>query len=142
MNWYGVSEKNGLCQIKLSDSDLSIFESINVDFDPIVNQDCSIGEDNSVEKFMVNLDTRFKVNGEHFFINVDYNLYNLVKKMSNGYRPNVDEKSKCISFSNIVDEIIHKGDYSKSIVISDKSTGCNYSLAISSFGGFSIRKEN
>lgn len=54
-------------------------------------------------------------------IDVDYALFKLIRDIKNGYRPNVKDKNKFISFANIVERIYNYGDKVKEVIIERKN---------------------
>jgi len=79
-------------------------------------------EDNEMYKFIPNLVLEFLGgnNGLPFIIDIDYSLYNLLKDINLGYRPNKKDKYNFISFIEFISKIMENGSQSKEIIIEDK----------------------
>jgi DNA phosphorothioation-dependent restriction protein DptF len=85
-----------------------------------------------LHKFNSNLILGFKneeKNKSHE-IDIDFNLYNLLIAIKNGYRPNKTDKYNYINFVEFINKIIKLGNQSKEVTIEDRSgnTSSKYKL--------------
>lgn len=55
------------------------------------------------------------------YIDIDYALFKLIHDIKEGYRPNVKDKNKFISFVNVIERIYGYGDKRKEVIIERKN---------------------
>lgn len=78
---------------------------------------------------------------EHVTISIDFKLYELIGKISNGYRPTISDKNVFINFDEFVRKVSKNGELERSIYISDNSIGGKtYHVELNEFDGYSFRE--
>lgn len=86
--------------------------------------------DDEVElfKFKPNLTLIYKnvQKNKSYSIDIDFNLYELLMRVKNGYRPNKNDKYNYISFVEFINKIQKLGNQDKEVYIEDRS-GCKIS---------------
>lgn len=78
-------------------------------------------EDGSLQKFTDFLLAGFKISSydEKFQLEIDYNLYRLIRQINEGYRPNRIDKGIHLKFSQFVDKLIKYQSQLKELVIQE-----------------------
>ena len=71
-------------------------------------------------------------NGINYKIDIDFNLYELLMRIKNGYRPNKNDKYNYINFVEFINKIQKLGSQNKEIYIEDKQA----------FGRFEFKSTN
>jgi len=73
-------------------------------------------------KFIPNLILRFTNENENELcsINIDFNLYELLIRVKNGYRPNSKDKNNYINFVEFMQKIERLGNQNKEVIIEDQ----------------------
>ena len=86
-----------------------------------------------------------KENGINYKIDIDFNLYELLMRIKNGYRPNKNDKYNYINFVEFINKIQKLGSQNKEIYIEDKQGlgVSNYKLVYKqAFGRFEFKSTN
>ena len=65
----------------------------------------------------INLFFSIKSESEKFGVNVDYDLYQLLRKINKGYRPNKVDKSNHINFTQVVNKLTNYNAQDKDVII-------------------------
>lgn len=97
----------------------------------------------SLSKFKNYIVLGFTVGSRHerIAISIDFKLYELIGKISNGYRPTISDKNVFINFDEFVRKVSKNGELEKSVYISDNSSGGKtYHVELSEFGGYTFRE--
>ena len=84
-------------------------------------------------------------NGINYKIDIDFNLYELLMRIKNGYRPNKNDKYNYINFVEFINKIQKLGSQNKEIYIEDnQGLGVsNYKLVYKqAFGRFEFKSTN
>ena len=84
-------------------------------------------------------------NGINYKIDIDFNLYELLMRIKNGYRPNKNYKYNYINFVEFINKIQKLGSQNKEIYIEDKQGlgVSNYKLVYKqAFGRFEFKSTN
>lgn len=84
-------------------------------------------------------------NGINYKIDIDFNLYELLMRIKNGYRPNKNDKYNYINFVEFINKIQKLGSQNKEIYIEDKQGlgVSNYKLVYKqAFGRFEFKSTN
>jgi DNA phosphorothioation-dependent restriction protein DptF len=68
--------------------------------------------------------------GSQYKIDIDFNLYELLMRVKDGYRPNKNDKYNYINFVEFINKIQKLGNQNKEVYIEDKlgSSTSNYKL--------------
>ena len=83
--------------------------------------------------------------GINYKIDIDFNLYELLMRIKNGYRPNKNDKYNYINFVEFINKIQKLGSQNKEIYIEDKQGlgVSNYKLVYKqAFGRFEFKSTN
>ena len=84
-------------------------------------------------------------NGINYKIDIDFNLYELLMRIKNGYRPNKNDKYNYINFVEFINKIQKLGSQNNEIYIEDKQGlgVSNYKLVYKqAFGRFEFKSTN
>ena len=84
-------------------------------------------------------------NGINYKIDIDFNLYELLMRIKDGYRPNKNDKYNYINFVEFINKIQKLGSQNKEIYIEDKQGlgVSNYKLVYKqAFGRFEFKSTN
>lgn len=131
MNWNGEADEKyinifmGKNQIKYK-----ISEKIELKAD---TTNLSINDKNDINKFIGNLKLKYKGNnvGDPYELDIDYNLYKLLRQVNNGYRPNKKDKNHFIKFIEFMNKLQDTGSKNEEVVFTEKNRENNkkYKLA-------------
>lgn len=79
-------------------------------------------ENDEIFKFNQNIILNYKneSKGESYSIDIDFNLYDLLMRVKNGYRPNKDDKYNYINFVEFINKVEKLGNQNKEIFIEDR----------------------
>ncbi|MGL5478439.1 MAG: DNA phosphorothioation-dependent restriction protein DptF, partial [Clostridium sp.] len=74
-------------------------------------------------KFLNTMEIRFKSDRlEHSEgVDIDYSLYDLLKKITNGYRPNKKDRNQFIKFIEFINKLELAGSQDQSITFTEKN---------------------
>lgn len=80
-------------------------------------------KESKLEKFLTEIEIKYKGEGttKSFGINVDYPLYELLKRVGNGYRPNKKDKNYFIKFIEFMNKIEISGSQKKQLTFIEKN---------------------
>ena len=87
-----------------------------------------------LNKFYPNLLVKFSSNHFSVRFEIDFFLYELLHKITNGYKPNKKDYSKFVKFSNNVNKLISKGNQNSKVIIEDRLNNYNFDLEYDEFG--------
>ena len=121
MNWNGEADKDyinifvGKNQIKYK-----VSEKIQLKADTS-NLSSNLSEE--LQKFIGTLILQFKSEGYNtsYSIDIDYNLYRLLKQVNQGYRPNKKDRNNFIKFVEVINKIQYLGSQDKELLITEKN---------------------
>lgn len=135
-NWNGKAETErinmfvGRTQLKYAITQKIVIE-------PYTEQKTVITKDR-LFKFLNYMVLKFKVEDSDciYSINIDFNLFELLIKMKNGYRPNSKDKNNFINFADFVERMIKENVKQNSVEIRDKVSqdSKQYVLTVDTFG--------
>lgn len=121
VKWNGIADKNyinifiGKNQVKYK-----ISEELEIKADVT-----GLPNNNNVElvKFLKNIKLRYKTekSNKSYEIEIDYQLYELLCKVVNGYRPNKNDKNHFISFIEFINKLESIGSQDEKLVFTEKN---------------------
>ena len=84
--------------------------------------DLKENENDELFKFNQNIILNYKNEnkGESYSIDIDFNLYDLLMRVKNGYRPNNNDKYNYINFVEFINKIERLGNQNKEIFVEDR----------------------
>lgn len=119
--WNGESEKNSI-NIFLGKNQIKYKISEEIELKADVSN-LSICSDSELIKFLNTMEIRFK--GDRLErsegIEIDYSLYQLLKKITKGYRPNKKDRNQFIKFIEFINKLELAGSQDESLVFTEKN---------------------
>ncbi len=86
-------------------------------------------EERELEKFIPFMKMSFQTNeGIPHEIELDYFLFELINKITRGYRPNKKDKDNYIKFSNFVDSLSKEGKQNREVYIEDRLNRISFGI--------------
>ena len=78
---------------------------------------------NVIDKFLTTIEIKYKGEGlnESCAIEIDFPLYELLTKVSNGYRPNKKDKNQFIKFIEFISRIEMAGSQKSELIFTEKN---------------------
>src|SRR5699024_798093 len=91
---------------------------LEIDIEPEVDDNIfgSVNEE-EISRFTPSINIGFSQNSQKFLFELDYQLFVLLKKISKGYRPNLNEVQDALQFSEHHDQLIKSADKTKKLLI-------------------------
>src|SRR5699024_8834864 len=91
---------------------------VEIDIEPEVDDNIfgSVNEE-EISRFTPSINIGFSQNSQKFLFELDYQLFVLLKKISKGYRPNLNEVQDALQFSEHHDQLIKSADKTKKLLI-------------------------
>lgn len=121
IKWNGEADKNNI-NIFIGKNQIKYKVSEEIEFKPDVS---NLPNDKDVEliKFLNTMEIRFKSDRlEHSEgVDIDYSLYDLLKKITNGYRPNKKDRNQFIKFIEFINKLELAGSQDQSITFTEKN---------------------
>lgn len=91
-------------------------------------------EDKEIKKFYPDIVLSYKTSKEVFKFTVDYFLYELLTKIEEGYKPNKNDYSQFINFSNTIKKMTDSENQEERVVVEDRLNNFVFSLEYDDFG--------
>lgn len=79
--------------------------------------------------------------GDKVFLEIDYSLYQLLKKVQNGYRPNKTDEENAINFVEFVEKLMKYGEKKNELLVHFPLDQRFYKLKRDDFGAFVFERE-
>ncbi|MCU9811670.1 DNA phosphorothioation-dependent restriction protein DptF [Paraclostridium sp. AKS81] len=119
--WNGESE-DGTINLSIGRNQIRYKMSQRLNIKPDLSN-LKINDSNELFKFNPNLTLIYKSEeqGKSYGIDIDFNLYELLMRVKNGYRPNKNDKYNYINFVEFINKIQKLGNQNKEIYIEDRS---------------------
>ena len=140
--WYGDPKKNKKVILNLgkNQSKYRVLKDFKVKPKPNVFEE----KNNPVlTKFTETFSLFFELedNRETIKVNVDFGLYDILKKILKGYRPNKKDNNNHISFINFINKLVKQNNNSEALEIDEVNIGkaSDYELVIDHFGEYKFR---
>lgn len=123
--WNGDSE-DGTINLSIGRNQIRYKMSQRLNIKPDLSN-LKINDSNELFKFNPNLTLIYKSEeqGKSYGIDIDFNLYELLMRVKNGYRPNKNDKYNYINFVEFINKIQKLGNQNKEIYIEDRSGSKN-----------------
>lgn len=123
--WNGDSE-DGTINLSIGRNQIRYKMSQRLNIKPDLSN-LRINDSNELFKFNPNLTLIYKSEeqGKSYGIDIDFNLYELLMRVKNGYRPNKNDKYNYINFVEFINKIQKLGNQNKEIYIEDRSGSKN-----------------
>ncbi len=134
--WHGAASK-GIMLVELGNPQLEYRLSQRVDIKPLMPQ---LPQENSERlcRFSLALPFRFALGRgtqtETFL--VDYRLYEISRRVVEGYRPNHADHSSFVTFSSFVERVAESGEMNERLLVTEAATGKQFVLELDQFGEF------
>ncbi|SNS20339.1 DNA phosphorothioation-dependent restriction protein DptF [Anaerovirgula multivorans] len=119
--WNGVNQDENI-GLLIGKNQVKYKTSQKLNIEPYLDDLPYVPEDELV-KFVPNLILKFTNadRNEIYNINIDFNLYKLLVKVKDGYRPNKKDKHNYISFVEFIQKIKKLGNQNKELLIEDRN---------------------
>ncbi|MGC2839337.1 DNA phosphorothioation-dependent restriction protein DptF [Bacillus subtilis] len=135
-NWNGKTETERI-NMFVGRNQLKYAISQKIVIKPHLEQK-EVDRDERLSRFLNYMVLKFKVEGSDqiYSISIDFNLFELIVKMKNGYRPNSRDKNNFINFANFADRMIKENVQQDNVVIREKVSqdSKQYILTVDEFG--------
>lgn len=123
--WNGQADKNqinifiGKNQVKYK-----VSEMLELKAD---TNNLPINSENKLDKFLTTIEIRYKGEGlnESCGIEIDFQLYELLMRVSDGYRPNKKDKNQFIKFIEFINKIEMSGSQKSELIFTEKNRDQN-----------------
>lgn len=78
-------------------------------------------------KFLNTMEIKFKSSGLEISegIDIDYSLYQLLKEVNNGYRPNKNDKNQFVKFVEFINKLEVSGSQNSNLLFTEKNRDDN-----------------
>ncbi|MGF7071691.1 DNA phosphorothioation-dependent restriction protein DptF [Priestia megaterium] len=133
-NWNGNSPSNNrMININLGKNQLKYIISQTIDIKQHVKDLAEI-DVKTLDKFLPYLILKFIIPGKDDFvcsIKIDFPLYQLLIRISQGYRPNKQDKNNYVNFVDFIDNILEFSNQKEILTITEKSGEKSKSFIIS-----------
>ena len=96
---------------------------INIDYAVDEQTFASCSDKEEVNRFTPSIRIGLSQNGQEFLFELDYQLYLLLKKVRDGYRPNRQDIQDALQFSEFHDKILKSADKTKNVLLVHKADG-------------------
>lgn len=105
---------------------------------------CSRNSKEVLERFKKNIVIAFKCNDKEETLEIDYQLYEKIEHMQEGYCCTRNDKEKLVRFVEFMQRIILHGNMDEEVIIKEKSTKNTFVLEYNDFGDekYIFRREN
>ena len=140
--WYGDPKKNKKVILNLgkNQSKYRVLKDFKVKPKPNVHNERNI---QILTKFTETFSLYFELeeNREIIKVNIDFGLYDILKKILKGYRPNKKDNNNHISFINFINKLIKQNNNTEALEIDEVNIGkaSDYELSIGHFGEYKFR---
>lgn len=123
--WNGDSEDETI-NLSIGRTQIRYKMSQKLDIEPDLSN-LKINDNNELFKFNPNLNLIYKNEAKEksYGIDIDFNLYELLMRVKNGYRPNKNDKYNYINFVEFINKIQNLGTQNKEVYIVDRSGSKN-----------------
>lgn len=97
----------------------------------------------TVHKFASVITLHFKVgeDGRNLRLHLDCRMYDMLRRVVDGYRVNPTDKGNFISFNSFVADVMRSGELTQKVRITESETGKHFILARDDFGDFTFKSE-
>lgn len=121
LKWNGEADKNNI-NIFIGKNQIKYKVSEEIDFKADLS-DLPDNKDGELIKFLNTMEIKFKSDRleRPEDIDIDYLLYNLLKKVTNGYRPNKKDRNQFIKFVEFINKLEAVGSQEQSIIFTEKN---------------------
>jgi len=140
--WYGDPKKRGKVILNLgkNQSKYRVFKDYKVRPEPEKQNEKS---DALLTKFVQHFSLHFQIENieDPVKIDVDFGLYDILKKILKGYRPNKKDNNNHISFINFINKLINQNNNTAALEIDEVNIGkvVDFELIIDNFGEYKFR---
>lgn len=123
--WNGDSE-DGTINLSIGRNQIRYKMSQRLNIKPNLSN-LKTNDSNELFKFKPNLTLIYKSEQKvkSYSIDIDFNLYELLMRVKNGYRPNKNDKYNYINFVEFINKIQQLGNQNKEVYIEDRSGSKN-----------------
>lgn len=121
LKWNGEADKNSI-NIFIGNNQTKYKVSEEIEFKADISN-LPYNKDNELIKFLNTMEIKFKndKSGSSETIDIDYSLYQLLKKVTNGYRPNKKDKNQFIKFVEFINKLESSGSQNESLLFTEKN---------------------
>lgn len=81
-------------------------------------------------------------NEEYVYLNIDFSLYKMLRKVLGGYRPNKSDREKAVNFVQFVSSMLKLGNQEKEVLIHLVKEKRFYKISNDFFAGIKLEREN
>lgn len=125
LRWNGEADKDSI-NIFIGKNQNKYKISEEIDLKPDISNLPSNKEDELI-KFLNTMEIKFKSSGLEISegIDIDYSLYQLLKKVNNGYRPNKNDKNQFVKFVEFINKLEVSGSQNSNLLFTEKNRDDN-----------------
>src|SRR5699024_8898094 len=92
--------------------------AVEIQIEPEIDESIfGSANEEEISRFTPSINLGFSQNDERFLFELDYQLFVLLKRISEGYRPNLQEFQDALQFSEHHDQLIKSADKTKELLI-------------------------
>lgn len=117
-------------------SNVDYMISTSIDIEPDVNNTQQPDDATVIEKFSPNINLRFKQRDteQSASISIDFDLYKMLKKIANGYRPSAQDNNHFAGFISFVKKLVYSNKQDITILHYSHDELKKYKLEHNAFG--------
>lgn len=121
LKWNGEADKNSI-NILIGNNQTKYKISEEIEFKADISN-IPNNKESELIKFLNTMKIRFKGDrlDQSEDIDIDYSLYELLKKVTNGYRPNKKDKNQFIKFVEFINKLEIAGSQNESLLFTEKN---------------------
>lgn len=125
LKWNGESEKDQI-NIFMGKNQIKFKISQNIELKPNTSNLLE-NEANELKKFNTTLKLQYKNENKDksYEIDIDFSLYKLLIKITNGYRPNKKDKNQFINFIQFINKLEETGSQNDKLIFIEKNKNIN-----------------
>ena len=113
--WCGYEDDDNICLKEMSNG-ISLYE--NIRFNADISDLKKIGQVTELQKFRPTIGIKYTgKKGEVIDLQVDYSLYSLLHKLTNGYIQTADDRNNHANFVSFVNKILKTGTADESLLV-------------------------
>lgn len=140
IKWNGEADKNNI-NIFVGKNQIKYKVSEEIQFKADISN-LPINSDSELVKFLSTMEIKFKSDRleKSEAIDVDYSLYQLLKRVTNGYRPNKKDRNQFVKFIEFINKLEIAGSQDKSLLFTEKNRDNNRKYRLEYDDEFEIYK--
>jgi DNA phosphorothioation-dependent restriction protein DptF len=139
--WNG-RPKSGYIFIDKSNQDIHLAQSLNIK--PFISTKSTDHQSSPLERFSLTLSLAFsdEYKNNPIYFELDYPLFEMLIKLTKGYRPNKKDKEDCIQFGEFIEKLMTHGKKEKELLFVNLHLNKSFKLSYDEdFDEFAFRRE-